>query len=468
MRTRSIVAGVVAAAVLAACTSTGTAYNPPFGGNIVTVVISGSATVAYQTSPHSPWKLLAPGQTTFETTNGTAYGVAYTCPDILPLQRGTGVRPQRVGWQPTAVIQSTTQEFNTVPIPCSLPQYATLSGTYDATAIANTVGVDVDDQATPTNATSGSYSMTVPVATQDVLSFAYDVNLNVLAVKTYPNVDVTASGATQNIVYSAGDAVGANKTVSWTNNPPWTGETQGYTVSFGDLWHQLSLANAPYPTPTVTYPTIAAGDVSANDFYTADGTAYIFGSGSTNLVEAMQYGASLPSSMEMPDVWNANGPDVTSQPQYTLDFNGLHAPRGGVSGYLISQPWYSGNGQDGWNLAFVSDGFLKARRSSTYTFPNITLAGFSSMTVPTGDTISWQLSAVDFSGVFLGELVYVAVVLDQRHGAGAQSVNAHHMPAPLSAMYPLSKGSTNSTSGMGYISAASGCTTEGTGAACGQ
>jgi hypothetical protein len=481
VRQRGVYAAVLIAALLAGCRSTGTAFNPPYGGNIVTLDILGTPTaIAYQTSAHGAWKLLPSGQTTF-TIPGTAYGVAFTCPEDDLFETSASQRSAQVEeWQPTVVIQATTTDFNTVLVPCNGDDEteATLSGTYDATAFESTNQVDVDYDEVGGGGT-GSYSIDVTPGTQDVFGEAWDGD-TLLAFKTIPSLNVPAGGATENITFSNSDAVGSSKTISWTNVPGTNEEEYSY-LDFGSF--DVSPEIGSSDSSSITYPTIAAGDIASDDSYYAESESEVDGPGNATAVEAAAFNPSLPTTIAFPDTWNSAGPTDSTQPSFSLHYTGYAGLTGGIQAYFLDEEWGTEGEQEGWTLVAVTQRYLTARGSSTYTSPDIALTGFSDMVPASGDIYPWAAVAFYGSPLFL-QYFYFEGLDEVARGSGAQSLA--HVPAAwgngptiqssssgatrslTSGLRVMSSSNASTTIGIGDWSAAEGCTTIGTGAECEQ
>jgi hypothetical protein len=446
-------AAVITAVVLAGCTSTGIAYNPPNGGNIVTLDIYGSATIVYQTSLHGAWKVLPAGQTQFETTDGTAYGVAYYCasqPGIVTAA-AQGVRPQRITYG-TFVLQATTSEIDVVPVYCANPTEGTLSGSYDASAFATTANVEVDGYNVGSTAT-GDYSTLLPLGTQDVFATAFDGSGNLLALKTYPNVAVTSS-TTLDITVGAADAVGSPQTLTLTNIPA-SSYSSYVEMDYGEIGGELAfMASGSTSTP---YSTVAAADTDANDAYFAYGDAYVSDGATAIYVEHDLYQQSAPASVVLPAAFDPANPATTGNPQFTLDYTGYAALHGGISGYVINESWY---GTDSGNVVgVVTSGYLKLTGKKTYTVPVVTIAGFPSMTAQSGDGYSWETDAFYGYAPLLVTRFVSATSVGHRKGQ-SQPASRQVLAHALTAMRAQSTGSL-ATSGDAYFADGGNCYTVG-------
>lgn len=481
MSRRILGGSLTLALLLAGCKSSGTAFNPPGGGNIVTLIVSGTPTIAYQSTLHGAWKLLPAGQTQFTVTGGTAYGVAFTCPldDILD-ESSNQRTPQQDTWQPTVVIQATTTEANVIPIPCGgeVEPTATLSGNFDATAIEGTEEGYVDANETSTNidSDSGAYSMSAFPGTQDVFGVAYDDDGDVLALKTYPSVSVSSGTTTQNVMLSSSDAVGSSKSISWTNAPEGS-EIESY-VSFGDEDAGPNLADSD--SASVTYPTIAAADIASDDFYVAESNTYAEGDDSDSDTEAGIFGSTLASTVAYPNVWDVSNPTDAVQPAFTLNYTGFSGLSGGIGAYVFSEEWGTEDEQEGWTFAFVTFGYVHAAGITSYAPPNITLSGFSDMQAESGDIFPYDAAAFYGTPIVLLDDFYF-FGLDSAGQRGAQSL---HSGVPASWSAPQTSGpglrllpssglrtletttNTTPTSGLFDVTATDSCITIGTGAEC--
>ncbi|MGH7737927.1 MAG: hypothetical protein ACREMP_08715 [Candidatus Tyrphobacter sp.] len=375
--------------LLAGCRSSGIAFNPPPGGSVVTLVIAGSASIAYAIGTQGTWKQLPVGQTQFTVTSGTAYGVAYTC-----AAEEVGVSTDTSSTE-VVVFQGTTTEIDVVPVQCGAPPEATLAGTYDASAFENATRVSVDDFSyTPA---TGNYSATVPPGTQDVFAEAYDASDNVLAVKTYPSVNVASTGTTtQNVVIASADAVGGPQTFAMTNVP--ASASSEVAVVFGTV--AGTTINLVSSTGTsVEYPTVAAADVASDDAYVAEGFASMSGPGTAKSVVSAVFSTTPPTSAAFSVPFNVSDPATTSNPTFTLSYTGYGGLTGGIAAYALFENWPGGSA-----VAFVSSGFLKQTGSQSYTVPTIPVAGFPSVTAPSGSRFAWEAEAIYGPAALFSEL----------------------------------------------------------------
>jgi hypothetical protein len=451
-----VAAGVTA--LLFGCRSTGTLLNPPSGGDIVTVDESASvpAAVAYKTGVNGTWKLLASGRTTFNVPGGGPYGVAFVCGEEEP--PSIGKRTPQSAESQVDVVQATTSEITTVPVPCGEEATASLSGTYDTSAIASANEVDIDGN--NYDAGTGTYAVSVVPGTQDIVATVWSESA-VLAVKTVQGVDVPAAGLTNEaITVASTDAVGANQTISWTNQPGDVDEEDN-EVDFGELSGVTLPLIENGETTSIAYPTVAAADIGPNDEYHAYEDAYLDSEESGYLVEGDAYGQTLPTSVALPDAFNETDPATSSvRPAFTLNYSGYSSLSGGISGYEYGERWDGTT--EGAVYGIVSAGFLRAA-GTAFTAPNITLAGFSSMQAAEGDSLEWYVAAFYATGFGFSDLL----------GAGIESAAQRNPQSSPSRAIPKFWGgartqgvraqssSTSAESGYGYWAEASGCYTVG-------
>lgn len=470
MRAHRFLAAAAIAALLAGCRSSGIAYNPPGGGgNIVTLIISGSPTIAYETGIKGAWKLLPAGQTQFTVPNGTAYGVAYACEaevetgSVHSAAVHSATSPAVNEEQIVGVFQATTTEINVVPIVCGT-ETATLAGAYNATAVEGTEYVDVNYSEVGDESTSGDYSIPAIPGTQDVFGTAWNDENQLLALKTYPGVDVAATGTTtQNVTISTSDDVGGPQTLNITNEPG-TEDEEYAEVYFGNFENTI-VEIASNESSSVSYPTVAAADVASDDTYVGEGFTYVEGPGTADWVEHDRFASSLPSSVALTAPYNQSEPTFTGNPTFSLNYTGYAALTGGISGYEIGETWCCDN--EGLVGAVVTSGFLKVAGTTSYTVPVITVAGFPSMTAESGDGYEWAVRAVYGTPEYLAYYAYYTAydLLSVGQNRNPQSLGAHPMmlgggPRGLAAAVRVQDNATP-TSGDGYWAAAEDCYTVG-------
>ena len=467
LRAHRFLAAAAVAALLAGCRSTGTAFNPPGGGNIVTLVITGSPTIAYEIGVKGAWRALPAGQTQFTVTNGTAYGVAYSCGGVEAgsVHTNGSVSPAGNGAQLVGVFQATTTEVNVVPIVCGGLPTATLAGSYSATAVEGTENVYVDNDEVGSGSTSGTYSFLITPGTQDVFGAAWNDANQLLALKNYPGVNVAATGTTtQNVTITSADDVGGPDTLNVTNQPGDIDEEYAYAY-FGNFEYTTVDLAYNYDGSNVSYPTVAAADVASDDAYIGEGFTYVNGPGTAYWVEHDHFASSLPSSIALTLPYNQAEPTFTGNPTFSLNYNGYASLTGGISGYEIGEDWYGNS--SGLVAAFVSHGFLKAAGTTSYTVPVVTIAGFPSMTAASGDGYSWTVRAVYGTPEYLAYYAYYAAydIFSSGTNRNPQSAGAHPMmlgggPRALAAPVRVQDNATP-TSGDGYWASAQDCYTVG-------
>ena len=470
MRAHRLLAAAAIAALLAGCHSSGIAFNPPggSGGNIVTLVITGSPTIAYEIGVNGAWKLLPAGQTQFTVTNGTAYGVAYACEEeeeagsLHSAAVHTATSPALTESESVGVFQATTTEINVVPVTCNT-ETATLAGTFDATGVESSDYVEVDNNEVGGESRSGSYSINITPGTQDVFGAAFNEENQLLALKTYPGVDVAATGTTtQNVTISSADDVGGPQTLNITNQPA-TQDDEYAQVYFGNFeYTTVELASSS--SSSVSYPTVAAADVAPDDAYIGEGFTYVDGPGTAFWVEHDHFASSLPSSIALTAAYNQSEPTFTGNPTFSLNYTGYAGLTGGISGYEIGEEWCCNN--EGNVGAIVTSGFLKAAGTTSYTVPVITLSGFPSMTAASGDGYDWAVRAVYGTPAYLAEFASYILIDSVGKNRNPQSLGAHPMMLggglnAHAAGVRVEEDNSTPTSGDGYWAAADDCYTVG-------
>lgn len=373
------------ATLFASCTGGGsspTPSNPGTGGvtplSNITVIPTGStgssAVVAYQTGNSAPWKLLSSGQTTIPAGTTGAFGIAYVCPGS----------PDYV-----FILESTATETSTVPIACGLQ--GSVSGNYNVAAVSGATGM-YDEQSNSYSGATGSYSFDTYIpGTQDIF-FAANNSVQTLAVKTIQAVSVPASGVTGVAAsFEASDAVGPRQTLTVSNEP--TTQTSEYSYAFfGEPGFGSDLYLSSASASSMSYETVASGDIGSNDAYDAEGVTYVSGPGTADFVVGDTYSPSPPTTVALPNAFNATAPSASTQPTYTLNYSGLSSVSGGFGGYYVIENL--GTNPDVNIEAFVSSGFVVSCGAVSYKVPNITLMGFPPMVSAAGDSFTWYLEAI--------------------------------------------------------------------------
>ncbi len=399
MGIRSFLAVAMIAALLAGCKSSGTAPNPP-GGGIATLslVAQGGATftaIAYQTSANGAWKLLPSGQTTITAGADGAYGVAWVC------STSTNV---------VELYQATIRENSTPVVTCGSPSAtASLDGTTSETGFASATTTYVTAEEFSSSAPpNGAYSMPAVPATQDVFA-GLDDNSTLLAAKVYPNVVVGSGPTTQNVGFTSSDTLGSSVTI--TSGNPLSGETfEDLGTAYENIAQGTGVGLGDSSTQSLSYPTLASGDTGPNDAYLAEDIA----EGTDEANVSLTYDQTPPTSISFTSAF-ALTVTASTNPVYDLDYTGYSALSGGVQEYGVLEAF---GGTEIY--ATVTGGYLSATGSTNYTFPDITLSGFPTMTIPASTSVGWFASAAYGTPVALQ--AFGAIVLDASHSSHAQSL----------------------------------------------
>ncbi len=401
MAVRHFVIWAAIGALLAGCTSSGSVVNPPAGPTVSVDEVSNFGgtftTVAYQSSPNGAWQVL-PGSQQFQVGSSGAYGVAWIC----------GSDPTEVN-----IYQATSKETSTPIIECDgssgLP--ATLSGTTSETGFSTATATDIFVQDDGTGASpNGTYSVATTSTEQDVFAGLYDGS-TLLAAKVYPAVNLTTGSATQDVSFAASDALGSS--VSATAGTPPSGETLlDVYADYINVPQDSGVELAYSVSSPLSYPSIAAGDTGVQDTYGVIEEA----DSSTNLNVGLVFNQTPPTSVSLTSAF-ALSVTASTTPVYDLDYTGFSGLSGGFTEYGIVQEDTT-SGVVGY--ATVTAGYVTASGSTNYSFPNITLSGFPTMTIAAGANVDWLVGAA-YGPLFTLD-AFSAIPLSESHSSHAQSL----------------------------------------------
>jgi hypothetical protein len=315
----------------------------------------------------------------------TQYGVAFVCTSV---RSGTQVKQQ-------FIIQADIKDGNAYTLQQCLPDFApplptgSLTGSFDASAIAGTsqVEISVDNfssnlvAATPT----GSFNITTAqVGLTDAFAVAYDSSHTLLAMKivrsqTVPGV---ANGGNP-ITLAASDAVTTSMPISLANVPA------GFPQVFGIHFPSYVTANGGYAMATgfngfipTGYSVVPATQAQPSDYYLVDMLA---AAGNQQVTTSQRLKTAAPVTLTLPNPWTAIPPTPARFPTFTFDYTGF-----------TGQPAIADVAGLGWTQSGVSFGMSviatanSQNGATTLTFPDLTaLPGFLSM-APSGTIVGWS------------------------------------------------------------------------------
>ena len=329
--------------------------------------------------------LPATGPLVVQLPSGTTqYGVAFSCASV---RSGTQVNQQ-------FVIQADIKDGNAYTLQLCLPDLVlplptgSLSGSFDATAIAGASEVDISVDNFSTGATSvtptGSFNITTAqVGVTDAFAVAFNSSHTLLAMKivrsqTVPGV---ANGGNP-ITLAASDAIPASMPILIANapagfNPPSVIHFPSYVTANGS--YAIGIGSNPF-VPT-GYSVVPAGQVQPGDYYLLDLLAAV---GNRSVTTTQRLKTAAPVTLTLPNPWTATPPTPARFPTFTFNYTGF-----------AGQPAIADVAGLGWTQGAVSFGMSviatanSQNGATTLTFPDLTsLPGFFA-TAPAGTTISW-------------------------------------------------------------------------------
>ena len=266
-----------------------------------------------------------------------------------------------------------------------------LSGSFDATAIAGATRVDISIDNFSTGATSaaptGSFNIpTAQVGVTDLFAVAFDSSHTLLAMKivrsqTVPGV---ANGGNP-ITLAATDAIPTTMPIAIVNapvgfNPPSVIHFPSYVTANGS--YAIGIGANPF-IPT-GYSVAPAAQAQPTDYYLLDMTAAL-GNRFVSTTHLLRTAA--PVTLTFPNPWTATPPTPARFPTFTFDYTGF-----------AGQPAVADVALLGWTqgTSFLSIAVIATANSqngaTTLAVPDLTsIPGFFPM-APAGTTISWFAS----------------------------------------------------------------------------
>jgi hypothetical protein len=361
--------------------------NPPEPvGTTVTFTFSGNPPVA---------AALATGTGAFTTIPVASNALSFVVP------AGTVTYTLALACAPVATLGTLTQQtvyalnltdgtsFGVEPCYGTNAVQGAATGTFDVTAIPGATKVSiVGDQGLggTIGATSGSFSESLPVGTNDVAVVAENASNQPLAVKIVRNQTVPGpvnGGST--IVVTAADAT-VSTPVTISNFPPGFSTPPALNVEYlTSNGTSILLANSG-----TSFPAISLADTQANDAYSINSNSskpptFDVQAGTTIWTNV----ASSPS-LAYPNVWTYAGPAPAAYPTFSYAYAGF----GGASSvtYYASVSWQTGASAYDEFAVNASAAYLGANPSIA--LPNLTgVSGFFGAPA-SGTPVNW-VAAID-------------------------------------------------------------------------
>lgn len=364
-------------------------------GTMVSVTFLGSLPNAVAVAPSNgvfTASTLSSNKLTFLVPAGTnAYAFAVACPAVNV--SGTLIAEY--------VFEANLSDGATYSVsPCFAPAAATgaATGAFDVSAIPGAVKARIagaQGYSGDVNGTTGTFSVSMPVGTNDIAVLALDGGGNVLAVRMLRSQIVPGSvnaGAT--IVVNAADEV-STEAVTVMGVPPGfptpPALNAGYLTANGTF---LSLNNGS----AFAYPALSPADLSALDQYQINSN-----SSNTSINEAI--GTTLfavvgnPVTLTYPPAWTYTPPAAAVFPTFSFVYSGFRGLA--TQTYRGQIAWPAGVNTTDQLTVFASAAYLGTQTSVA--IPNLTaLPGFFG-SAATAVTVNW-LAEID-GGTFQSYIV---------------------------------------------------------------
>lgn len=308
----------------------------------------------------------------------TQYGVAFSC------SSGTAVNRQ-------TVIQADIRDGSAYTLQLcessGVSSTGSLSGSFDATAIANTTRVDISIDNFSTGATSvtptGSFNITsAQVGVTDLFAVAFDSSHTLLAMKivrsqTVPGV---ANGGNP-ITLAPTDAIPTSMPISITNapagfNPPNVIHFPSYVTANGS--YAIGIGDPFVPTG---YSVAPAAQTQPGDYYLLDLIASL---GNQAVTTTHLLRTAAPVTLALPNPWTATRPTTARFPTFTFDYTGFAGQPAVADVATIS--WLLGTVPFSMSVISTAN---NQNGATALTFPDLTsIPGFVPI-APAGTTVSW-------------------------------------------------------------------------------
>lgn len=289
------------------------------GGSSVKVTFVGGvpAAVASQVGGTGAFTTITPASTvTIAVPSGnTKYAVAYLC--ALP---GEGLL------NTISVIEATTQDTNSFNAFCGLPSSGTATGSASS-SITGTAAIAIEgaqSSGASITGTSGTFSTTMPVGTNDVAAIALDSssNGNVLGVKILRSQAVpgTVNGGAAITLGSSDQTLPQSLTVtsvpSGFGSPPEASVTYHTANGTG-----IILTNGLHPANPMTYQAVPSAATQSGDFYEYESNT---GNGNSSVgIHTTTTSGGGAFTISLPAAWTFAGPTAAQLPTFTFAYTGF-------------------------------------------------------------------------------------------------------------------------------------------------
>ena len=310
----------------------------------------------------------------------TQYGIAFACSSARQTMIQADIRDGSA---------YTLQECASA---AAAPPTGSLSGSFDATAIAGATRVDISIDNFSTGATSasqtGSFNITTAqVGVTDVFAVAFDSLHTLLAMKivrsqTVPGV---ANGGNP-ITLAASDAIPTTMPISIVNapaafNPPSVIHFPSYVTANGS--YAIGIGDPFLPTG---YSVAPAAQAQPGDYYLLD---MIAGLGNRSVSTTHLLKTAAPVTLTLPNPWTATPPTPARFPTFTFDYTGFTGQPAVADVAILS--WTQG--AIPFSMSVISTA-NNQNGATALTFPDLTsIPGFVPV-APAGTTISWGAATV--------------------------------------------------------------------------
>src|SRR5262249_45045055 len=347
----------------------------------------------------------------------TQYGVAFVCTST----RLVGQVKQEQIMEADSRDGSSYSLQLCLPDAPSPPPTGSLSGSFDATAIAGTSEVDISIDNFGTGAASvtptGSFNITTAlVGVTDLYAVAFNSSHTLLAMKivrsqTVPGV---ANGG-NTITLAASDVITTSMPIAIPGTPagfnaPVIIHFPSYVTPNGSY----AIGMGPDPFRPTGYSVAPATQVQPGDYYLVH---LIVGSASpaNRSVSTTQYLRTAAAvSLALPSPWAVTPPTPAPLPTFTFDYTGLADQPAVADNASIS--WSQGSASFGINVVATAN---HQNGVTALTMPDLTaLPGFFSL-APPGTTISWGASTWGGTAQFYVGTTVIPQTISRATGFGS-------------------------------------------------
>jgi hypothetical protein len=371
----SITSGIIAI-LLSGCGGNTMPPAPPPMSVTATVTGSTPSALAIKIGTGAFASMTPASQISFSLPSGTtSYAIAFVCPQI------TG-RIQ--------IIQATTQDTASPKITCVSPPtlppgLGNATGSL-STPLAGVASFEILGGSgigfPPNPLSSGPFSVSLPVGTDDVAVLALDSSNNIVGIKILRGQTVPGALNGGNGIVVSDATIPQTVTV---NNVPAGFNGPGVFVQYVTAnGVDLFLSNPATGSPSL-YAAVPAAETQSGDFYIYEAVAETIPlQQSVNVFQSTSSGGG-PVTLTLPAPWTFNGPTPAKLPVFTFNYSGF-----------AGQPFINNSVVIGWLAASGTVSIaIEATANSlngtpTITFPDLSaLPGFFGP-APSGTTISWR------------------------------------------------------------------------------